>query len=175
MKKTVLFLFLILMNWGLLMGDTDKTVFYSSPEVEKNMDLVRQLEGHGYDRSAIHYLKKTLRVNDLSELERKMIEKRLEEAQERMSRSELKVLPDLEVMLHMDHPARAAGPKIVDPVAALSSTTPVPGSFPSNRINKLKWFKVAAAVVVTGAIAYEVTKHLKQKGTPAPNSVTISF
>lgn len=175
MKKIVLFPLLILMNWGLLMGDTDNTSFYSSPEVEKNMDLVRQLEGHGYDRSAIHYLKKTLRVHDLSESERKVIEKRLEEAQERMDRSELKVLPDLEVMLHMDRPAKTTKPRVVDPVAALSSTTPVPGSFPSNRINKMKWFKVAAVVVVTGAIAYEVTKHLKQKGSPAPNSVTITF
>jgi hypothetical protein len=173
MKKASLFYILFILLVGILSADDQKRVF--SPEIEKTMDLVGQLEDHGYDRSAVHYLKKALRTSVLKSEERELLEEKLSAAQKRMSRLEPKVLPDLEVMLHFERPTVEIKNKNLDPLEKLTDTTPDPRSYPSNRINKKKWFWVTVAVVATGAVAYKVTKHLRQKNPSPPNSVTIQF
>ena len=176
MRKVLTLFLTLLFNMGMVCSDIQANeVVFSSPEIEKTMELVNQLEDHGYDRSAIHYLKEILRNENLKIGERQFLEARLGKAKARMSQAETKVLPNLEVMIHFDRPAPSLQNNEVTIEEKLADTTPEPHSFPSNRINKKKWFLVATAVVVTGVIAYKVTKHLRPKNGRPPNMVTIRF
>lgn len=172
-----LVMLLCLQSLGLA-GDWEAIKQSFSVGVQRDVALAERLEAYGYGKSALHYYQKIYRTAELGEDQLLSLDEQIKRLEALVYATEkTKELPDLEVMLHFDK----ATPSSVDDLGRASQVTMEnsevlrPQEFPSNRINKKKWILSTLAVIGVSLVAYKVTKHLRQKNPPTPNTIVIEF
>jgi hypothetical protein len=169
---------LCLQNLGFA-GDWEAVKQTFSVGVQREVALAERLESYGYQKSALHYYQKIYRTAELGEDQLLLLSEQIDRLRLMVAKpEEKKSLPDLEVMLHFD------GPQVIDSKDELGKASEVtlensevlrPQEFPSNRINKKKWILGTLAVIGVSLVAYKVTKHLRKKPAPTPNTIVIEF
>jgi hypothetical protein len=158
-------------TWGELIGTFPVGV-------QRDLELAERLESYNYDKSALHYLKKIYRTStDLNTEQLEQLNSHIESLEAKISLATPQhALPDLEVMLHFDAPAKVNNSDTdLDKVSLVDAKALRPDNFPSTRIDKKKWIIRGLIAVGVGVVAYKVHEHLNKEDPPQPNTVVIEF
>jgi len=131
-------------------------------EVSKTKLLAERMESYGYYKSALHYYKLLQLETSLSVEERKVIELKIEEVNQRLEKKYAKNnLPDLDEMLHVETVSKTSLEQL---------SLEKPEAFPKTRIDKKKWLIGTLIVVGVGVIAYAVNQNLRKKDDQSPTT-----